>query len=131
MSILVTGGCGYIGSHMVWTLFDAGKDVVVIDNLSTGFQWLVPDSVPVIEGDIGDSELVADVMAEHKVDAVIHFAGFHRRARLGHRSARLLSQQYRQVAFADRKCGQGGRQSLYFLLHRRRLWQSGRGSKGP
>lgn len=75
MSILVTGGCGYIGSHMVWNLFDAGKDVVVIDNLSTGFQWLVPDSVPVIEGDIGDSDLVADVMAKHEVDAVIHFAG--------------------------------------------------------
>ncbi|WP_319533073.1 UDP-glucose 4-epimerase GalE [uncultured Cohaesibacter sp.] len=75
MSILVTGGCGYIGSHMTWNLHDAGKDVVIIDNLSTGFSWLVPDDVPVIEGDIGDSDLVAKVMADHKVDAVIHFAG--------------------------------------------------------
>ncbi len=75
MSILVTGGCGYIGSHMTWNLHDAGKDVVIIDNLSTGFPWLVPDDVPVIEGDIGDSDLVAKVMAEHNVDAVIHFAG--------------------------------------------------------
>ena len=75
MSILVTGGCGYIGSHMTWNLHDAGKDVVIIDNLSTGFSWLVPDEVPVIEGDIGDSELVAKVMKEHNVEAVIHFAG--------------------------------------------------------
>lgn len=75
MSILVTGGCGYIGSHMTWNLHDAGKDVVIIDNLSTGFSWLVPDSVPVIEGDIGDSDLVARVMKEHNVEAVIHFAG--------------------------------------------------------
>lgn len=75
MSILVTGGCGYIGSHMTWHLHDAGKDVVIIDNLSTGFSWLVPDEVPVIEGDIGDSALVARVMEEHDVEAVIHFAG--------------------------------------------------------
>lgn len=75
MSILVTGGCGYIGSHMTWNLHDAGKDVVIIDNLSTGFSWLVPDAVPVVEGDIGDRDLVAKVMAEHNVEAVIHFAG--------------------------------------------------------
>ena len=75
MSILVTGGCGYIGSHMTWNLHDAGKDVVIIDNLSTGFPWLIPDGVPLIEGDIGDSDLVAKVMQEHKVEAVIHFAG--------------------------------------------------------
>ncbi|SNY90104.1 UDP-glucose 4-epimerase [Cohaesibacter sp. ES.047] len=75
MSILVTGGCGYIGSHMTWNLHDAGKDVVIIDNLSTGFSWLVPDGVPVIEGDIGDADLVAKVMRDHKVEAVIHFAG--------------------------------------------------------
>jgi UDP-glucose 4-epimerase len=75
MSILVTGGCGYIGSHMTWALHDAGREVVIIDNLSTGFSWLVPDTVPVIEGDIGDSDLVARTMRDYGVEAVIHFAG--------------------------------------------------------
>lgn len=75
MTILVTGGCGYIGSHMTWNLVDQGKDVVIIDNLSTGFKEQVPSSVPIIVGDIGDSDLVAKVIEEHKVEAIIHFAG--------------------------------------------------------
>ena len=75
MSVLVTGGAGYIGSHMVLALMDSGEDVVVIDNLTTGFRWAVPSSVPFIEGDIGDTATVRKVMSDHDVDAVVHFAG--------------------------------------------------------
>ena len=75
MAILVTGGAGYIGSHMVWELLDAGESLVVMDNLVTGFRWAVPAHVPLIVGDIGDQDLVATVMAKHGITAVIHFAG--------------------------------------------------------
>lgn len=75
MTVLVTGGAGYIGSHMVLALVDAGQPVVVIDNLSTGFSWAVPDDVPLIEGDVGDVDLVKWVISEHNVDAIVHFAG--------------------------------------------------------
>ncbi len=75
MSILVTGGAGYIGSHMVHALVDAGEPVVVVDNLSTGFVQALPPHVPLAVGNIGDSDLLSVVMAEHEVDAVIHFAG--------------------------------------------------------
>jgi UDP-glucose 4-epimerase len=74
MTVLVTGGAGYIGSHMVFELLDAGEDVVVLDNLSTGFRWALPDSVPLYEGDTGDEELARAIIAKHGVDAIIHFA---------------------------------------------------------
>jgi UDP-glucose 4-epimerase len=75
MTILVTGGAGYIGSHMVLALAEAGKEVVVLDNLSTGFWWAVPPEAKLVEGDIGDEALLDRLMAEHRFDAVIHFAG--------------------------------------------------------
>lgn len=75
MSILVTGGAGYIGSHMVFALTDAGQDVVVLDNLSTGLRGLVAEKALFVEGDAGDGELVGQLIARHKVDAIIHFAG--------------------------------------------------------
>ena len=74
MAILVTGGAGYIGSHMVHELVDAGERVVVLDNLSTGFGWAVARGVPLIIGETGDDKLVAQVIREHKVEAIIHFA---------------------------------------------------------
>src|SRR6516225_9167841 len=74
MSILVTGGAGYIGSHMVHELDDAGERPVVLDNLSTGFDWAVAKSVPLIVGDTGDQNLVAQIIREHTVDSIIHFA---------------------------------------------------------
>src|SRR5689334_24599229 len=74
MTILVTGGAGYIGSHMVHALADAGERVVVLDNLSTGFRFLLPPSVPLIVGSTGDRELTARVMHEHRIDGIIHFA---------------------------------------------------------
>ena len=75
MSILVTGGAGYIGSHAVIDLMNAGEDVVVIDNLSTGFDWAVQAPEVLVVGDIADEALVDRVIAERNVEAVIHFAG--------------------------------------------------------
>jgi UDP-glucose 4-epimerase len=74
VAILVTGGAGYIGSHMVHSLVDAGERVVVLDNLATGFDWAVAPDVPVVVGDTGDQTRVAALLAEHDVDTVIHFA---------------------------------------------------------
>ena len=75
MAVLVTGGAGYIGSHMVLRLCDAGEPVVVLDNLTTGFDWLLDHRATLVAGHAGDMELVARVVAEHQVDAIIHFAG--------------------------------------------------------
>lgn len=75
MTVLVTGGAGYIGSHMVLALVDTDQDVVVVDNLSTGARALVSEEARFVEGDAGDVALVSRVIAEHQVDAIIHFAG--------------------------------------------------------
>ncbi len=74
MTVLVTGGAGYIGSHMVYELADAGERVVVLDNLSTGFDWAVAKGVPLVVGETGDQALVARLIREHGIDAIIHFA---------------------------------------------------------
>jgi len=75
VSVLVTGGAGYIGSHAVLALLDEGWPVTVIDNLTTGFRFAVPEGVPFYEGDIADTELVARIVAEHGTRAIMHFAG--------------------------------------------------------
>lgn len=73
--VLVTGGAGYIGSHAVLALQDAGRSVSVIDNLVTGFRWAVDDAVPFYEGDIADADLIARIVAEQDIGAIMHFAG--------------------------------------------------------
>ncbi|MBA1154523.1 UDP-glucose 4-epimerase GalE [Microvirga mediterraneensis] len=75
MTVLVTGGAGYIGSHMVLALADAGRDVVVLDDLSTGFDWMVHPDATFIEGDVGDESLVAEIISKHSIKAIAHFAG--------------------------------------------------------
>jgi UDP-glucose 4-epimerase len=75
MAVLVTGGAGYIGSHMVLALTDASQDVVVLDNLSTGFAWAIAPQAKLVKGDIGDEALVADIVKQYGIDAVVHFAG--------------------------------------------------------
>ncbi|MHA6641409.1 UDP-glucose 4-epimerase GalE [Mesorhizobium sp. A623] len=75
MTVLVTGGAGYIGSHMVWELLDAGESVVVLDRLSTGFEWAVAPEAKLVVGDVADKELVGQIIRDHGVDAIIHFAG--------------------------------------------------------
>jgi UDP-glucose 4-epimerase len=74
MTILVTGGAGYIGSHMVLALIVAGERVVVLDNLSTGFPWAVAKGVPLVVGDTGDQALAARVIAAHGITDIVHFA---------------------------------------------------------
>ena len=75
MSVLVTGGAGYIGSHMVLELLDAGDKVVVLDNLSTGFRTAVPAAAQLVIGDAGDIHMVRALIRKHGVTAIIHFAG--------------------------------------------------------
>ena len=75
MAVLVTGGGGYIGSHMVWALIDAGEEVVVIDRLSTGFRWAIAPEARFYEGDIADAVLMRQIFSENGIDAIIHFAG--------------------------------------------------------
>ncbi|MGY3034753.1 UDP-glucose 4-epimerase [Bradyrhizobium sp. USDA 4354] len=75
MTVLVTGGAGYIGSHTVLALAEAGEDVVVIDDLSTGFSAYLPEGVPLFIGDAGDENLLEGVIAQHDVESIIHFAG--------------------------------------------------------
>src|SRR6201989_1592453 len=75
MSVLVTGGAGYIGSHMVLALAEAGESVVVVDNLSTGFSTALPEGVPLFIGDAADENLVEGVIAAHAVESIVHFAG--------------------------------------------------------
>jgi UDP-glucose 4-epimerase len=74
MTVLVTGGAGYIGSHMVLELAEAGERVVVLDNLSTGYDWAVAQGTPLVVGDSGDQDLVARIIRQYGIDAIIHFA---------------------------------------------------------
>ncbi len=74
MAVLVTGGAGYIGGHMVLGLLDAGEKVIVLDNLSTGFAWAVPETAKLVVGDFGDAELVSRLIQEHEIEAIAHFA---------------------------------------------------------
>jgi UDP-glucose 4-epimerase len=74
MAVLVTGGAGYIGSHMVLELADAGEKVIVLDDLSTGFRWSVPQEAIFVAGDLGDQALVARLIEEHGIESILHFA---------------------------------------------------------
>jgi UDP-glucose 4-epimerase len=75
MTVLVTGGAGYIGSHMALRLGDAGEPTVVLDNLTTGFDWAVDHRATLVTGDAGDMAFVGGLIAEHKITEIIHFAG--------------------------------------------------------
>jgi UDP-glucose 4-epimerase len=74
-AILVTGAAGFIGSHAILALIEAGHGVVALDDLSTGRRWAVPPDIPFVQGDAGDAALLRRVFAEHRIDAVMHFAG--------------------------------------------------------
>ena len=74
MTILVTGGGGYIGSHMVHALVDAGEPVVVVDNLTTGFRTALPESATLVVGDVGDLALLTSVIKTNAITEIIHFA---------------------------------------------------------
>src|SRR3989304_1189671 len=74
-TILITGGAGYIGSHAVLAFRASGYPVVVLDDLSTGRRAAVADDIPFVEGDVGDGKLGETAIREHKIAAVVHFAG--------------------------------------------------------
>ena len=75
MSVLLTGGAGYIGSHVVLSLLEQGRDVVVLDNLVTGFREAVDPRATFVMGDIADTELLSKLFSEHGIKSVMHFAG--------------------------------------------------------
>ena len=75
MSVLVTGGAGYIGSHMVLRLADAGEQVVVLDNLTTRFDWAIDPRAAFVSGNAGDTALLERIIGEHDIREIIHFAG--------------------------------------------------------
>jgi UDP-glucose 4-epimerase len=75
MTVLVTGGAGYIGSHMVWALLDAGEQVVVVDRLSTGFDWAVAPEAKLIRADVSDTGAITEIIRSYDIEAIIHFAG--------------------------------------------------------
>ncbi|HMA16253.1 MAG: NAD-dependent epimerase/dehydratase family protein, partial [Bacteroidota bacterium] len=72
---LITGGAGYIGSHAVLALHDAGRRVIVLDDLSTGSRGVVPQGVELVVGNAGDRQLVRQLVATRNIDSVMHFAG--------------------------------------------------------
>jgi UDP-glucose 4-epimerase len=74
-TILVTGAAGFIGSHAILALSEAGYTVIALDDLSTGQRWAVPPEITFIQGDVGDSALMRNVFATHLIEAVMHFAG--------------------------------------------------------
>ena len=75
MTVLVTGGAGYIGSHMVLNLADAGETVVVLDNLVTGFDWAIDSRAVYEPGNAGDIDLVRGLIDKHGITEIVHFAG--------------------------------------------------------
>lgn len=75
MTILVSGGAGYIGSHLCWLLADRGEDFVVVDDLSTGSEFSVPSQGELIVGNVGDLDFMMNIMRSREIDAVVHFAG--------------------------------------------------------
>lgn len=75
MAVLVTGGAGYIGSHMVWALLDAGEDVVVVDRLSTGSRWAVAPAARFYLGDVADRDLLGQIFEHNQIETIFHFAG--------------------------------------------------------
>jgi UDP-glucose 4-epimerase len=119
-SILVTGGAGYIGSHVVRRLVDRGERVVVLDNLSTGYRSAVLGA-PLVLGDTGDAERVTQVLAEHRVDRVLHFAAH----TVVPESVREPLKYYRNNTCATRNlldcCQAAGVRALRLLVDCRRL----------
>jgi UDP-glucose 4-epimerase len=75
MAVLVTGGAGYIGSHMALELLDHGENVVILDNLSTGLRRLAPDDATFVPGDIGDDALLDNLLPNYEIESILHFAG--------------------------------------------------------
>jgi hypothetical protein len=121
MSILVTGSVGYIGSHMVHDLADAGERVIVLDNLSTGFDWAIRKGVPLVVGDTGDQNLVSQILRSTGCN-LLSISQLRPSCRIRQRSARLLQKQYRQLAGVNRYRGQEWGAPVHLFIDARGLW---------
>jgi UDP-glucose 4-epimerase len=75
MTVLVTGGAGYVGAHMLLALLEAGEEAIALDDLSAGARWLTPAGVPLAVADVGDRAVVIGLLRDHGVKEVVHFAG--------------------------------------------------------
>ncbi|NKB51919.1 MAG: UDP-glucose 4-epimerase GalE [Rhizobiaceae bacterium] len=75
MSVLITGGAGYIGSHTAWEFVEQDEQIVIIDNLVTGFDWAMPPNATFVLGNIGDRALVEHTLRQYDIDTIVHFAG--------------------------------------------------------
>src|ERR1700686_5075293 len=128
MTVLVTGGAGYIGSHTVHALVEAGESVVVIDNLSTGFSAYLPEGVALFIGDAADENLIESVVEAHGVESIIHFAGLRGGAGFDARSARLLPQQHHDHAQPVECGGEVRHQPLHLFIDRGSVRGSGSGA---
>jgi len=73
-AVLLTGGAGYVGSHTAWALTDAGRDVVVLDDLSTGRRDVLPPTAKFVHGSIGNEAILAEILEKHRIKAIIHMA---------------------------------------------------------
>jgi UDP-glucose 4-epimerase len=111
MSVLVTGGAGYIGSHLVWELLDNGEKVVVLDRLSTGFEWAVAPEAKLVVGDIGDTSLVRSLLRDHEIDSIADPLAYYEnntcktRALLG----AIIDAKVRHVIFSSTAAVYGGK----------------------
>ena len=129
MTILVTGGAGYIGSHMVWKLVDQGERVLVADRLSTGFEWAVAPEAALVRGELGDDVFREQLFAKGDIEAVIHFAG----SIIVPESVADPLGYYGNNTCVSRalieSAVQPRRKTFHLFLHRRSLWQ--RRCSGP
>ena len=128
--MLVTGGAGYIGSHAVLALLDTGRDVVVVDNLTTGFDWAVDPRATLVRANIEDDDAVRGAMRANGVVAVMHFAG----SIIVPESVENPLKYYRNNTAAsrcaDRKRRRLRREAFHLQLHRRDLWHPRQGAGG-
>ena len=113
-AVLVTGGGGYIGSHAVLALLDAGYPVTVIDNLVTGFRWAIDPRAAFVQGSVADEALVRETLRRDKIAAIMHFAGSVVVPELDRRSAQVLPEQHRRLALPDRERGGVRGPALHF-----------------
>ena len=122
MTVLVTGGAGYIGSHMVWALLDAGEQVVVVDRLSTGFDWAVAPEAKLIRADIADTAAIADIIHAYAIEAIVHFAGS---ISVPESMAEPLGYYQNNTAnsLALIRTGRHRREEVRVFVDRSRLWQ--------
>ena len=120
MKILVTGGAGYIGSHVARTLGEAGHDLVIYDNLSTGHEWAIL-SGRLVRGDLADKRFITETLKAFRPDAVIHFAASIQVEESVRDATRLLSEQRHQHAEPPRCDAGDGRPTLHLFLDRSRL----------